>query len=452
MKTIQYLDTETISTPDARIEATVYNSGFEHAYDSFNGVTSASDGRIYYILSSTLIDVAGQMYSFDPKTKIIEHLGDLTNACGEKNMKAVAQGKSHVNFVESNGKLYFATHGGYYNIVDGLEITGGLIDGFKEYQGGHILAFDIKNKTFEDLCIAPHKEGIITMNMDTTRGLIYGLTWPNGYLFRYDLAKKERTDFGPFTLKGEAGTMGNDFRVLCRSIAIDPRDGTAYLTNAEGQIKCIKVGQDSVEILEGENMKKDYFGSYDPSTTRGMAYNWRQTFWNASEKQIYGIHGNSGYLFSFDPLAPRIKILERLTSIPSRLTGMKDQFRFGYLGFQLGPDGRTIYYLTGAPVYIDGKQVLPTTPTDIAAAAPFEDLHLITYDLPTGRYLDHGGIFFPDGQRAQHVNSIAVGNDGTIYCTSRVTYEGKTRVDLISIPNPFKNGTWPAPASGALQN
>ena len=93
-------ETPVVSTPDAKLIATVYNSGFEHAHDTYNGISSASDGKIYYVLCSQLIDIAGQMYSFDPKTGTTEHLGDLSEICGEKEMKVVAQGKSHVNFIE----------------------------------------------------------------------------------------------------------------------------------------------------------------------------------------------------------------------------------------------------------------------------------------------------------------------------------------------------------------
>jgi len=425
------------SSPDAKIIATVYNSGFEHAHDTYNGLSSASDGKIYYVLCSQLMDVAGQMYSLDPASGKTEHLGDLTEICGEKDMKAVAQGKSHVNFIESNGKLYFATHLGYYSIIDGMEKTGVPTAGYNAYKGGHLLAYDMKTKTFEDLGIGPNKEGIITMNMDTQRGLIYGLSWPTGILFRYDVAKKEMKDLGPFTGPGEDG-KGETFRVVCRSIAINPEDGAVYLTNAEGQIKVLKPGADAVENIEGEDMRKDYFGTYDIFTSGSMAYNWRQVFWYGPEKKIYGVHGNSGYLFSFDPATPRMEVLERLTSIPSKLTGMNDQFSYGYLGFKLGPDGRTIYYLTGGPIYIDGKRVLGASTTAKGEAKGLEDLHLITYDIPTGEYLDHGAVFYPDGQRPLYVNSIAIGDDGTVYTLARITENDKTRTDLISFPGPFK--------------
>lgn len=425
------------STPDAKIIATVYNSGFEHSHDTYNGLSCASDGRIYYVLCSERIDIAGQMYCLDPATGKIEHLGDLTEMCGEKDMKVVAQGKSHVNFREMDGKLYFSTHLGYYSIIDGMEKTGIPKDGYGAYRGGHLLAFDMKTRKTEDLGIAPHSEGILTMSMDTVRGLIYGLTWPTGYLFRYDVAKKEIKDLGPFTGKGEEG-MGKDFRVICRSIAVNHEDGTIYLTNAEGQIKKLSLGSDVVETVEGENMVKDYFGTYEVSTAGSMAYNWRQVFWYTPEKKIYGVHGNSGYLFRFDPAVPRLEVLERLTSIPSKLTGMGDQFSYGYLGFTLGPDGQTIYYLTGAPIYIDGKRVLGAATTAKGEAKGLEDLHMITYDILTGQYLDHGAIFYPDGDRPLYVNSIAVGKDGTVYSMGRIKRDGKVVTDLFSVPSPFK--------------
>lgn len=425
-----------VSTPDSIITATVYNSGFEYSHDTYNGLSSASDGKIYYVLCSERIDLGGQFYCLDPATGEIEHLGELSELCGEKDMNVVAQGKSHVNFAEMKGKLYFSTHLGYYSIIDGMEKPPVSSENYGPYRGGHILAFDMTTRKTEDLGIAPHGEGVLTMSMDTVRGLIYGLTWPTGYLFRYDVNKREMHDLGPFTGKGEDG-FGKDFRVICRSIAVNPEDGTIYLTNAEGQIKFLRLGQDVLEIVEGEDMKKDYFGTYDVSTAGSMAYNWRQVFWYPQEKMIYGVHGNSGYLFRFDPSVPRIEVLERLTSVPSKLSGMGDQFSYGYLGFILGPDGHTIHYLTGAPIYIDGKRLKGAESTARGEAKGLENLHLITYDINTGHYVDHGAIFYPDGQRPLYVNSIAVGKDGTVYSMGRIERNGKVVTDLFSIPGPF---------------
>jgi hypothetical protein len=164
-----------------------------------------------------------------------------------------------------------------------------------------------------------------------------------------------------------------------------------------------------------------------------MAYNWRQVFWYAPERAVYGVHGNSGYLFRFDPQAERVDVLRRITSEPSRRSGMYDQFSYGYLGFAPGPDGRTIYYLTGGPIYVDGRRLRGKDSTAKGESKGEENLHLITYHIPTGRYTDHGPILLEDGRRPAYVNSIAVGKDGTVYTLSRITKSGRTRTDLIAI-------------------
>jgi len=414
------------------LTAKVYNSGFDLAHDTYNAIDVASDGNVYYVLSSQSIDTGGQMYSFNPRTGKIIHCGDLTEVCGEKGGKTISQGKSHVHFVESKGKLYFGTHVGYYSMVDGMEKMGIPPAGYKEYPGGHILSYDLKTGKFEDLALAPHKEGILTLNMDTARGFIYCITWPTGYVFQYDLAKKEEKEIGPLSGEGENG-VGRNFRTLCRSLAIDAGDGAVYATTSEGTIFRLKPGSDKLEALE-EDMKKDYFGLYDPTSAGHMGYNWRQTVWYPGDKTVYGVHGNSGYLFQFDPRAQRVNVIDRITSEPSKRSGMFDEFSYGYLGFTLGPDKHTLYYLTGGPVYIDGRRVKGKSSTAMGEAKGLEDLHLVTYDLATGKYKDHGAIFYGDEQRPLYVNSIAVAKDGTVYTLARITENGKTRTDLVQVP------------------
>jgi hypothetical protein len=422
-----------------KLIANTYNSGFPQAHDTYNGMGCASDGRIYYVLSSESIEVGGRMFCFDPKTQRIQTVGDLTEACGEKGLSAIPQGKSHVNFVEANGRLYFSTHTGYYSIVEGKETMGIPPAGWKPYPGGHLLAYDLKSGQFEDFGVAPNREGVLTMNMDTQRGRIFALTWPSGIFFRYDLATKNQKSFGKQCAEGEDG-VGPTYRTVCRSIAVDLDDGSAYFTTSEGTILRYNAATDSVAPVEGEDMKKDYFGLYDPTSPGHMGYNWRQTFWRAQDKMIYGVHGNSGCLFRFDPRAPRLEVLDRITSEPSKRCGMFDQFSYGYLGFAPSGDSQTIYYLTGAPIYSDGKRVTGKSKTAMGEAKGLEDLHLITWHIPTGRYADHGAIFYEDGQRPLYVNSIAVGRDGTVYFLARITEQSKTRTDLCAVKGPLKRG------------
>jgi hypothetical protein len=218
-----------------RLIAKKYNSGFSLAHDTYNAISAASDGNIYYVLSSQSIDTGGMMYSLDPRTGKTKFCGDITEACGESGLKTISQGKSHVKFVEAGGKLYFATHVGYYSMVDGMEKMGIPPAGYKPYPGGHFLSYDLKTGKFEDYGIAPHQEGILTMNMDTARGVAYAITWPTGYFITCNTKTKEVKEIGPVSGEGENG-KGASFRTLCRAIAINPANGYVYITNSEGAI------------------------------------------------------------------------------------------------------------------------------------------------------------------------------------------------------------------------
>jgi hypothetical protein len=416
----------------AKLVARIHDSGFDLAHDTYNGMGTAGDGRIFYVLSSERFDVGAQMYCYDPATDKIEHVGDITEACGEKGARTIVQGKSHVPFVEQGGKLYFATHVGYYSIIDGMEKIGVPPQGWKPYPGGHFLAYDLATKKFEDLATAPRGEGILTMTMDTQRRRLYGLTWPAGHFLRYDVAKKELKDLGPISREGENG-KGEQYRTLCRSFVVDPQDGSVYYTVGDGEIFRYRYDRDAIEVVAGDDMRKDYFGLYEPTSAGHMAYNWRQTVWYEPEKAVYGVHGNSGYLFRFEPGVPEVQIVDRITSLPSQRSGMFDQFSYGYLGFTLGPDGKTLYYLTGGPVYVDGRRVAGKSKTAMGESKGIENLHLITYDIPARKYTDHGPIFFEDGRRPYYVNAIAVGKDGTVYTLSRVNDAKPPKTDLISI-------------------
>lgn len=417
----------------AKLIAEAIDSGFAEAHDTYNGISTASDGRIYYVLSSEKPDLGAQMFVYDPAAKSTKRVGDLTEASGEKDLHAISQGKSHVRFVESKGKLYFATHIGFYSIIDGMEKPGIPPKGMKPYPGGHFLSYDIATGKFESLAIAPRNEGIITFQMDPARGRLYGLTWPTGRLIRYDLAGKQLKDLGPVSEQGEDG-KGKTFRTICRSLTVDPADGSVYFSTSDGTIHRYRYDTEAVETVTTDDLKKDYFGLYDPSSAGHMGYNWRQTFWHAADQSIYGVHGNSGYLFRFTPAKGSVELLDRITSLPSKKSGMFDQFSYGYLGFAPGPDDDLIYYLTGGPVYENGRRVKGKDSTAKGESKGIENLHLVTWRISTSTYQDHGPIYYANGQRPNYVNSLTIGKDGAVYFLSRVSESPEARTDLVRIP------------------
>jgi hypothetical protein len=220
---------------------------------------------------------------------------------------------------------------------------------------------------------------------------------------------------------------------------VDSRDGKLYFSNAEGDILTYLPGDPSFSKLEDVDLRLDYFGKYDATRPGSMGYNWRKIFWYEPEQVAYGVHGNSGYLFRFDPRAAKIEIVDRIASTPSQKSGMYDQFSYGYLGFQLGPDGETIYYLTGGPIYVDGKRVKGKEEISKGAAKGLENLHLVTYNIPNKKYIDHGAIFYEDGNRPTYVNSITIDKNGNVYTLARFEQDGNEIQDLVRISNPFVN-------------
>jgi hypothetical protein len=55
------------------------------------------------------------------------------------------------------------------------------------------------------------------------------------------------------------------YRALCRSLVVNSDEGSVFFTTVDGLILRYVYDRDALEILQGEDMKKDYFGSFDPN-------------------------------------------------------------------------------------------------------------------------------------------------------------------------------------------
>jgi len=414
-----------------------HNSDFEMGGTSWVSVSAASDGKIYYTISTSNVDQGARMYVHDPETGETKFLADLTEVSGEKDLKAIPQGKSHSNFYEKDGILYTSTHVGVHGSIEKGELAI-TQEGYLPYPGGHFISYDLSTGEFEDLGIAVEGEGIVTMVMDQDRGHLYGITWPRGYFVHYDVEAGKMNNLGLVSGRGEAGTPGDDFHVLNRAMFVDPGDGSVYYSTANGDIFAYNPDSESIHKVEGVNLQLDYFGKYDPDQPGSLAYNWRRVNWYVDEEVAYGLHGNSGYLFRIDPRTPEIELVERIFSEPSSRSGMYSLHPYGgYLGFDSGPDGETLYHLTSGPIYIDGQRITKNQAEEMDLAYP-EMVYLITYNIPNKEYVDHGPIFHANGSPVTDAYSIAVTSDA-IYTLARFERDGNERVvDLIEIPNPYK--------------
>lgn len=425
-------------TPEVLV-ATSFNTGFDLAGNTWNSLSTASDGKIYYSFSTTDADQGAMFFSFDPATGEIESLADFTEITDGLEVPIIPQGKSHGNFYEMDGKLYISTHVGVHGSVQEGE-TAITREGYQSYSGGYIVSYDLETCEFETLAQAPNNEGILTFTMDMDRAHIYGITWPMGYFIHYDVNSGEMKNLGLVSGRGEAGTPGDDFRVLGRSLFVDPLDGSVYYSTADGDIFYYNPDTENINQVEGVDMRLDYLGEQVVDQPGSMAYGWRQIVWNPKEEAAYGVHGKSGYLFRFDPREPSLELVERITSIPSKKSGMFDTYYYGYLGFDLGPDEETIYYLTGGPIYVDGVRVNGDNNEELGFhPRVMENLHLITYHIPTGEYQDHGPIYHENGSIITDTQAITIGPDGAVYTLGRSERNNDMEMDLVRIPNPLSN-------------
>ncbi len=412
------------------IPARVHPSGFCKADSNFFSLTTAGDGRIYYTLSSHDIDTHARTYRYDPNTDRVELLFDFGEVTGEAGRKSLPQGKSHTPFYELDGKLYLASHYGFFAVEDEKETLASIPEGYSPYPGGHIISYDIASGKAEDIVRGPRKEGIITMGADGERGRIYGLTWPGGHFLVYDLDSRRLRDLGPVSRDGELGE-GDRYFCLCRAFAVYQRNGSVFFTNPDGTVLRYSPDTDRVQPVRGLDMRRDVFGQWDPHRPGHQGYNWRIVIWHEPSALFYGVHPKSGWLFAFDPEKLTIELIQRICCENLRRSGEFEPFRYGYLTLQFGPDNETLYYLSGDPQ----KQSMDENRF-------VEWIHLMTYNIRTGDYADHGHLQTEGDLYPTLTQSIAVPGNGRLYSCPWLKKKGageksKAGCDLVSFPDPL---------------
>ncbi len=311
------------------IPAKIHPSGFTRADSCWNSLSLASDGRLYFTLSIHAIDGYARLFRYDPATDEVKQLADLGELTGEAARKMIPQGKSHSAFYEYEGKVYTGSHYGYFRTEGNKEQPAAPPAGYLPYPGGHIISCDLRTGACEDVAVTVPEEGLQTMTLDPARGRIYGLTWPHGFFLTYDLRRRELRNLGKVSRDGEMGE-GDRYFCLCRALGVVPETGDVYFTNADGEILRYRLEKDAVESVQGVTMRRDAFGSWDPSRPGHQGYNWRDIFWHAGHRVFYGVHPRSAWLFRFDPAEPRLEPdrthrrgrntpLRRLRAFPLRL-------------------------------------------------------------------------------------------------------------------------------------
>jgi hypothetical protein len=306
--------------------------------------------------------------------------------------------------MEADKKLYFSTHIGYYK--DDLQGRGG-------YPGFHLMYYDLRTDRLVDMVRGPAGEGMIATSLDASRMVMYGLTYPNSQLFRYDIKAGRLTRLPlPYDEPAEFARKFNSMSIT-RLLAIDPQ-GRVYGSRMNGSIWRMAPGG-TPAFLPGLNVRQ---GAVEPVDELGrFNNNWRTVLWDDKDRCFYGTHMGTQSLFRFDPERLTIQPITRLSAEAFRKRGhtvlSKTMVPLSQLGLAMGPRHTLYHIVHGPPIELPGR-----TKYDTVA-------RLVTYNLDTGEYKDHGPIFCQDDRRVTFAESILLHPNGDIYTVGSVEVIGK---------------------------
>jgi hypothetical protein len=382
------------------------DAGFIYGDSNYNATIQASDGNVYYVICSHNKKSGAHMFRYNPRDGEVKVIGDLTQVVGEDRTKVICQGKVHCDFYEVDGKLYFGTHAGSWDMT---------------YPGGHFMCYDLKTGKFQDFGIGVQNQGLVAMTMDTKRMRMYGVTWP-GYTFCYydvKTGKKKSwaTSFAPVIMQGP------------RSIGVDPNTGNAYWHNMDDTIASYNFEKDDIETLSKPKFDAPMF--HIP-LDKSVGCVWRSIKWSEPMQRFYGVMYYSDWLFSYEPKTADIEIIDRIAAAPNRKTG---KISYSTLAFELSRDGKNLYYIAPA----------------ISSKDSTEELHLVTYEIALRHYVDHGAVVLEDGRKPRYCQGMEVGTDGNLYFVAWIPFtdlkseKGKKIIDLLYEGKPVlaaeKSGT-----------
>lgn len=156
------------------------------------------------------------------------------------------------------GSLTVAPNGDVY-IGGGIAVDNGGA-GYEAYAGGHLLRYrpppDQDKRPIRidsacettDLGIAVEHESIYALALDANRNVLYGLTYPSGNFFRYEITDAKFTVLGRVAEHKMRGEKFERDRLIGRAIAID-KDGAAYTSGEDGALFRYVPGAAKIEKL-----------------------------------------------------------------------------------------------------------------------------------------------------------------------------------------------------------
>lgn len=379
-----------------------------HREDSmWSAVYGARSGKVYVGLSTHA--EAAHFYEFDPATKAMFHVADLTEFKGERGRAVRTTGKIHVRMGEDDeGNIYFG---------DLCEDTGPECMDPASYGGPHWFRYCPAERRLESLGRINRHWGLLGFAIDAQRRRLYGLA-EDGHLYAHDLARRATRDLGRV-----------DDWDICRTIFADD-EGNVYGSYPAGRIWKYDPQRDRVFDLDGVRLPIDERllprTMSNPMLDRKVT--WRVVEWDPAERAAYGIVCGDSLLFRFDPHdGPQGRITPLVRMCAERYLQADPRYiPLATLALTIGTDHR-LYYAPVISVAFDYAGVSWDVADErkFTAALTGERLPpqsvLVVYDPPTRCRRELGLMRTIDGRRVFGLGGACTGRvDGRIYFVGAV--------------------------------
>lgn len=354
-----------------------------------SAVTSLVTAPSKKIYGATSGDVS-YLFVYDPKINKVRHLGKLTGH----------QGVYHSLVMDKEGHLYIGTG---KNVLEQVEISSqtgtgryaisdSLWDDVKRpydgYKGGHLLRYDPRkddDKVYlpdwdcpaADLGVPVAGDGIYALTIDQDRNIIYGLTYPHGQMFSYEIREKKFRNLGETNKRVVFHGPERDWRTLPRALVCDD-SGRVFTSGSGGFLHYYQPGDKSLTVTD-IRIPGEY---YPVQAYRG--YPTVEYFAKDSTGLIYGASCD-GYLFSFEADKMKLNNLGK-PRVTRRIRALT-----------IGGDGK-VYMIAGERM---------------------EPCRLFSYDPQCGVFSDLGVMAVDRSPhyswRADQFECMTTGPDGTVY-------------------------------------
>ncbi len=382
----------------------------------WSAIYGAKSGKIYIGLCTHA--EAAQFYEFDPPTKTMRHIVDLTELHQERGEGINTNGKIHVRMGEDNeGNIYFA----------GLnEDTGPECIDPSSYKGAFWYRYNPKLNKVEVLGKISRLFGLLGMVYEPNYNRLYGLA-EDGHLYMHEVKMGITRDLGKV-----------DDWDICRTIFADDK-GNIYGSFPVGQIWKYDPLKD--EVIDFPYIRLQYDMRVLPRTMSKPMIDrkviWRVIEWDPEEKVAYGIIGGNTMLFRYDVHKGDEGEIQYLTTLCAPQYWDESNPRmipFSTLALTISKD-RIIYYApTGLSSFdYEGNSWDVKDEENFQAKMSGEYYppvsYLISYDLRTKERKSHGKIITREGNNVYGLGGACTGaKDGKIYFVGAIEEKNKEYV------------------------